>query len=412
MVDAAAAVPPPRPAGHDGSAPPPTASPGDAFAVEVEAAGEAALAEYEAFCRAGVHGPAQHPVWVRAWIEATEADVLVVTVRRGGLPAFKLALEIVARGPFRIARFVGGSHANGNFAALAPGMAAAASRTEGKALAAALRRVRPDVDLLFLSRQNPDFHGVGNPLAGLATMESPNLSLAARLDGGFEALLERAGRRRKLRHYKQRLSRFRQSGGFQLIEAGTAQEVERLLDAFFVMKGERLRRMGIANVFMAPELQTFFRTLFLAALEIAPTPFVLHGLEVGGRIVAVNGLSVTGHSLVWEFGGIDDSDPAASPGYFLNHHSIEWACRLGKDIYDFSVGDEPFKRSWADVETRQFETLVPLGVRGHGLALYERGRAAAVRRVKSNPRLWEMARRLRGRLGGAAQRAPARHDPD
>lgn len=369
-------------------------------AIEVEAADAPALAGYEAFCRGGLLGPAQHPVWVRAWIEAMKVDAIIVTVRREGRPLVKLALEVVQKGPFRIARFTGGSHANGNFAALAAGAQVSLTRAETAALAAALRKARPDIDLVHLSRQNPHFDGVANPLAGLATTTSPNVSLAARLDGGFEALLDRAGRKRKVKHYKKQLSKFRQDGGFRLIEPRTPQDVERLLDAFFALKGERLRKMGIADIFLDENLRAFFRALALTSLETEPAPFMLHGLEVGGRIIAVNGLSVTGHSLVYEFSGIDDSDPTTSPGYFLNYNSIDKACGLGKTLYDFSVGDERFKRSWADVETWQFETLLPLGARGRLLALYERGRACAVRTIKSNDRLWQMVKALRARLGG------------
>lgn len=369
-------------------------------AVEVEAAGAAALAAYEAFCRDAVLGPAQHPVWVRAWIAAMKVDAIVVTIRREGRPFVKLALEVVARGPFRIARFTGASHANGNFAALARDARLPLTGREKAALAAALRKARPDIDLVHLSRQNPHSDGVANPLAGWAATTSPNVSLAARLDGGFEALLERAGRKRKVKHYKKQLSKFRHKGGFSLIEPRTPQEVERLLDAFFALKGERLRKMGIADIFEDEDLRAFFRTLALASLKAEPAPFVLHGLEVDGRIIAVNGLSVTGHSLVYEFSGIDDSDPTVSPGYFLNYASIGKACELGKTLYDFSVGDERFKRSWADVETWQFETLLPLGARGWSLAVYERSRAAAVRAVKSNRRLWQLVKKLRARRGG------------
>lgn len=369
---------------------------------EAQALDEAALAAYGAFCRHAAHGPAQHPLWLGAWRAGTDADMLLVTIRQGAEPAILLALEVVAKGPFRVARFPGGGHANGNFAASARAASRVLSPADARAVADAVREARPDIDLIHLSRQNPDFDGVANPLSRLAAMSSPNLSLAARLDGGFEALLVRAGRKRKVRHYKQRLTRLNNSGGFRLIEAATPEEVTRLLDAFFVLKGRRLQKMGIAHTFADPALQAFFRKLFIASLAEKPSPFVLHGLEVGGKIVAINGLSVTGHSFVWEFCGIDDTDPSLSPGYFLNYNSIEWACRMDKQLFDFSVGDEPFKRSWSDVETVQFETLLPLGAKGRALAFYERSRAAAVRRVKSNRVLWAAAKTLRERLGGHA----------
>ena len=371
-----------------------------AVAIEVRAADAAALAGYDAFCRRGVHGPAQHPLWVRAWVEGTGADALIVAVRRDGETVLKLALEVVGKGPFRIARFPGASHANGNFPACAPG-AAPLSPAEGAAIVAALRKARPDIDLLALSRQAPHFEGAGNPLAGLATMRSPNISLAVDLAGGFEAVLSRHSPARKRKKLKYQVNRYRQIGGHRLIEAATPQEVERLIATFFALKGASLRGKGISDSFADEGVRAFFRALFHDALAETDPPFLLRAIEVAGEIVAVTGLSVTRETVVCNFTTYSDADPKSSPGFLIDHANIETACGRGRAIYDFGVGDEPYKRSWCDIETRHFETLMPLGAKGRGLALYERGSAAAIAAIKSNPAVWGLIRRLRARLGGA-----------
>lgn len=401
MVDIGAASPP-LAAARGGS---------DARAMEgktrmdVAQADETALADYEAFCRDGVHGPCQHPVWVRAWVAETGADAVIVTVRRDGVPVLKLALEVVAKGPFRIARFAGGNHANGNFAAVANGVATPLSHADGAGIAAALRKARPDIDLVLLSRQNPHFEGVENALSGLATMQSPNVSLAVDLDGGFEAVLARHNAPRKRKKFKYQFNRFKQAGGHALIEARTPDEVERLISTFFELKGKSLLSKGIADAFAPAEIRAFFRALFRDALAEREPPFLLHGVEVGGRIVAINGLSVTKESVICEFGTYCSADPKSSPGYFIDHTNIQQACERGKKIYDFSVGDEDYKRSWCDIETWQFETLLPLSVKGHALSLYERARATVVHAVKSNHALWAFAKRLRARLAGSKRAA-------
>ena len=369
--------------------------------VEVRAADAASLAGYDAFCRRGVHGPAQHPLWVRAWIEAHDADALIVTARRDGKALFKLALEVVAKGPFRVARFVGGSHANGNFPACAPGMTAAVLPADGAAIVAALRAARPDIDLVSLSRQARHFEGRDNPLAPLATRQSPNISLAVDLDGGFEAVLARHGASRKRQKLNYQRNRFNRAGGYRLIEATTPQEVERLIETFFVLKGASLRAKGIADAFADEKVRAFFRALAREALAENDPPFLLHAVEVAGEIVAINGLSVTRETVVCNFGTYSDADPKSSPGYFIDYTNIEQACGQGRRIYDFSVGDEPYKRSWCDIETWHFETLLPLSAKGRLLALHERGTAAAVQRLKSNRTAWDFVKRMRARLGGA-----------
>lgn len=394
MVDVGATAPVLSPARRDSRA----HRMHEAATITVTAADETALRSYADFCRTAIYGPCQHPVWVRSWIAATGADVLIITLRQGGRPLLMLALEVVRTGSLRIARFIGGNHANGNFAAMdrdAPAVA-----PDRAVLTAALRKARPDIDLVLLSRQNPDFEGFGNPLSGLATMQSPNISLAIDLAGGFDAVLSRHNAGRKRKRFNYQLNRFKRAGGHRLIEARTPEEARRLIDRFFELKGASLRGKGIVDPFAAPEIRAFFRTLFCEALAEDEPPFLMHSVEIGGEIIAINGLSITRNTVVCDFGTYSNADPKASPGYFIDYTNIAQACEQGKAIYDFSVGDEDYKRSWCDIETWQFETLLPLSPAGHARALYERARAAGVHRLKSNHALWAFTKRLRARFGG------------
>ena len=377
--------------------------------VNVRPADDVAIADYEALCRESIHAPAQHPLWIRSWIMATGADVIIVTVERFGVPACALALEVVQEGPFRVARFVGGSHANGNFGAISRRSPTPLSTEEGVALGDAIRSARPDIDLVHLQRQNPSFQGVQNPLTALATACSPNVALAIDLSDGFEATLSRRNGKRKRKKYRHQVNKFSDAGGYRLIIANSPEETDRLLSAFFEMKAARLLEMGIANVFEPVDVKAFFRLLFQSAIGENEPPFFLHGLEVGGRLAAVNGCSITAESIVCDFGGIIDDNSNASPGYFLDYHAIEYAAELGKPIFDFGVGDEPYKRSWCDIETWQFDTLIPLTAQGHVARLLEMSRAQAVRFIKSNHSLWSLVKQLRAKVAGSGKN-PAPQD--
>ena len=375
--------------------------------VEVREADDVALADYAAFCRDAIHGPAQHPLWLRSWIMATGADVVIVTLNRLGQPALAIALEVVHEGPFRVARFPGGSHANGNFVAASPRLADPLSAAEGQAVTEALRLARPDIDLVLLQRQNPKQEGIANPLSNLTAVRSPNVSLAVDLTGGFAGVLERRNGKRKRKKYRLQVRKFEEAGGHRLITAGTPEEAERLVTAFYGMKAARLLGKGIADVFAPIEVQTFFRLLFQGALDYPDPPFVLHGVEVGGTLLAINGCSVTRESFVCEFGGISEDLAGASPGFFIDYHSIDDACGAGKTLYDFSVGEEDYKRSWCDVETWQFDTMLPLTAKGRVAWGCEMARAKAVGFVKSNEALWSMLKQLRARVAGSPPKPAA-----
>ncbi|UDL91174.1 GNAT family N-acetyltransferase [Mesorhizobium sp. PAMC28654] len=402
MVDAAASFEGNRPAATEAS---PRPLPGDC-AVSVSAASGDALADYGEFCRSALFAPAQSSGWVRHWMAQVAPDSLIATLTAEGRPVFVLALEISRKGPFRVARFMGGRHANGNFVAGDPRWLPKADVAAVRTMLAAIRRARSDIDLIALERLLPDLDGIANPLACLPHSPSPNLSLAVDLAGGFDALLARASGKRKRKKHRAQMRKFDAIGSHRRIQARTAEEVNWLLDAFFEMKEFRFRKMGIANVFGDNEVRAFFRALFIDALAEDRPSFVLHGLEVAGKLRAITGSSRSGRRLICEFGAIAEDDLGhTSPGDFLFFDNIQEACETGFAVYDFSVGDEPYKRLWCDIETQHFEVLVPLTPKGRVLALVLQQGARLKAFIKHNPTIWKLTKSLRKRTAG--QTAPA-----
>ncbi|MCX7305684.1 MAG: GNAT family N-acetyltransferase [Hyphomicrobiales bacterium] len=363
------------------------------------------LAAYKSLAGKGAHAPAQSPLWVEHWLASTAADGFVAFLGTTGRPTLGLALEVVRSGPFRVARLMGGRHANGNFPVADPDYLRS-GQFRADTLLDAIRSARPDVDALVLERLLPELDGVANPLLALPHVPSPNLALAVDLSGGFEALLSRVSGKRKRKKHRYQARKFESAGGFRRIEAQTAEEATRLIDDFFVMRENRFRKMGITGVFEDAGVQHFFRSLFCDALRQTPPPFVLHALEVDEKLRAVTGSSVSGTRLICEFAAIADDDLAhASPGDYLFFDNIAQACSDGFGVYDFSVGDEPYKRLWCDLETRQFDVVAPLTLKGHLLARRLRLEARVKSYIKNNPTIWRLAKMVRKKAAGEQQAA-------
>ncbi|APH71837.1 GNAT family N-acetyltransferase [Aquibium oceanicum] len=365
---------------------------------------EAAIFAYSEFCARALFAPPQSPRWVESWARHCNPDVVVLSWESdaGGMA---IPLEIVREGAFRIARFPGGSHANGNFPAVL-------GKSEfdlagGKALSAALKAARPDVDLLLLERQVKSFEGAANPLATLASWESPNPALAVDLAGGFDAVLERASAKRKRKKHRSQIRKFEAAGGYKRIRATSRAETDALLEAFFAMKAARLAANGIQDVFGDRTVQEFFRDLFGAASEADAKPeFFLHGLEIGGKLRAITGCSLTPSSVICEFGSIAEDELAStSPGEFLFFENIREACEDDIAFYDFSVGDETYKRLWCDVETRHFDVAIPIGARGRLAIGLRQATNTAKRLIKSNEFAWTFVKRLRRAAAGKGKAA-------
>jgi CelD/BcsL family acetyltransferase involved in cellulose biosynthesis len=274
------------------------------------------------------------------------------------------------------------------------------------ALVAAIRRARPDIDLLRLERLLPEHGGERNPLVDLPHAPSPNVSLACSLSGGFTELLSRSGGKRKRKKYRSQSRKLDAAGGYRRIEARTPAEVERQLDAFLAMKAARFRKAGIPNVFAHRAMRSFLLDLFTGALDAKPRPFLLHGLEVGGRLRAVTGSSRFGDRLICEFGAIAEDELAhASPGDFLFFENIREAAEQGFAVYDFSVGDELYKRQWCDIETIHRDVVLPLTPKGRALAGAVRAANRVKAVVKRSPTLWRLTKALRRETAGKARPA-------
>ncbi|WP_442577958.1 GNAT family N-acetyltransferase [Mesorhizobium sp. ASY16-5R] len=375
----------------------------------VSGASAEALARYEALDSKGICAPAQTAAWVRAWVATANPDCVFATIVENGEPVFSLALEVVKKGPCRVARFVSGTHANGNFALADPTWLTGERSSDINSLVAEIGRARPNIDVLVLERLLPDFEGIANPLLALPHINSPNLALALSLHGGFTQLVSGPSGKRKRKKHRTQSRKYEAAGGFRRIDARSSEEVDRLLDAFFAMKMARFRKAGIINVFAEADVQEFFRKLFRDALPLDPKPFSLHALEVGGKLRAVTGSSLSGQRLICEFGAIaEDEMVNASPGEFLFFENIQEACQQGLAIYDFSVGDELYKRLWCDIETRHLDVLAPLTVKGRLVAGSMRLLAELKAFVKHNPTVWRVTKALRRRTIG---KKPAELNP-
>lgn len=355
-----------------------------------------AIAAYAALERCAAFSPAQSPAWVSAWITETAPDFIVGTLSLDGVPSYAIAVEIVPWGPAKTARFMGGRHANGNFSPLA--LSASIERADLDKLIAEIGAARPDIDLLCLERMADTIQQRPNPLMMLPHRRSPNRALAVDLAGGFDAVLERTTGKHKRKRYRSQARKLEAAGGFRFVTAATPEEAARFLEAFFAMKRERFRKMGVPDVFAEPQVQRFFHRLFAEALAEQEPAFTLDALEVDRELRAVTGSSRCGDRLICEFGAIRDDELARhSPGDFLFFESIRQACAADLALYDFSVGDEPYKRLWSDTEISHYDVIVPMTARGKLLAYAMRATNQLKTLIKGNPIAWRLAKVLRKR---------------
>ncbi len=337
--------------------------------------------------------PWQHHVGARLGVR----PFLVAGFDRKGLPAFLWPLGLENKGPLRIVRFLGGKHANFNFALWRRDAAAIFSAADLHEL---LQRIggQHGVDLFALLRQPASWENVANPFALLAHQPSSDECTRLALHGTGAQIIDEqlsSAMRGRLRTKERKLQKL---AGYRYFTAEAA-EVDRLLDAFFPLKSAHMAAQGIANAFAQPGVEAFVRDLCRQHSSLIE----MHALEGDNEVLAIFVAITDGRRFSLMFNTYTRGDHARqSPGLVLLVHVVGQCADRGLQMFDLGVGEAGYKSFFCKEPEPLFDSFLPLTAAGH-LAAVSAGSGYRMKRwIKSSPVLWDRLQNLRRRLRGRA----------
>lgn len=350
--------------------------------------------------------------WCLAWAQAHQSELVIVQGVVDGRTLFILPLEIIPERRARIARLLGHRFNNVN-TGLFDAELAAPDAEELQNFGYSLRLALSDkADLVVLDNIPLVWRGMRHPLSAFASIENQNHSFQLPLFQNFEATLAQLNAKSRRKKFRSQSRKIEAIGGYDHFTPTDPAEKHALLDIFFRQKGERLRLFGLPDVFQLPGIQDFFHRLMDVPVKGTDTPLMLHAIrlrgEHDGHIAAIAGLSRKGDHVICQFSSIDETIcPEASPGELLFWLMIEQSCREGASVFDFGVGDQPYKRNWCTQETVQYDMLIPLTWKGSVMRPVLVGVTKGKAAVKRSPHLYAMVQRWRSRRCPKASEAPA-----
>jgi len=343
----------------------------------------------------------QSRAWVEAWAGGTGTALSVVTLELEGQPLAILPLEIVRRRGLKIARFAGTAFSNANTGLLPESLTGARAEIQPSELAAALSRAGLGADIVLFDKMPPDVANQA-PFASLPRVLHQNPSFQLPLSTDFNAVLAQINGKRRRKKFRVSQRRLEALGGYRHIIGEDDEQALRLLEVFLKQKPVRLAAQGLPNVFADPGVRAFLARLAMARDRQGRPALELHGIELtggdnSGEILAVAGLTIKDGHVTCQFGSINEEiAPDASAGELLFYHMIERASAGGEQVFDFGVGDQPYKRSWCSVRTDLLDCYVPLTVKGRLAAPAITGMIRLKRKIKTSPMLHRTAAWLRG----------------
>jgi CelD/BcsL family acetyltransferase involved in cellulose biosynthesis len=340
--------------------------------------------------------PYQRFDFLRLWqdhIGAKEevAPLIAAAFDENNEPLCLLPLGKFSRGPFPVARFLAGKHANYNFGLWRSGVSF--SHDFMQCLLEALAAAEPDLAALELHNQPYSWHGTENPLLAIAHQPSPSVGYRLQLGESGEAILLRqltSSYRGRIRGKEKKLAKL---PGYRYFIASTPEEITRCMDAFFVQKREYMAAMKIPNPFDEPEVDAFLRASANArVLEI-------HALACENEILALYAGVTDGRRLSTMISSYTASENSRwSPGIITISHIVGNVAERGFETMDLGVGEAEYKFVYCNEKEELFDSFIPLSSKGHALVPLLRAQAGLKRFVKSTPALWSAAKKVRALL--------------
>lgn len=322
---------------------------------------------------------------------------VVIACDADNRPLLLLPLVINRENGARVARFMGGKHPTFNMALWRRDFAETVTEAELDGLIAAIRRQPNGPDVLAFTQQPLRWRAIANPLAKFSGQPSTNPCplLIMAPDCKPEERVS-ASTRRRLRNKERKLQSL---PGYRYFVATTDADINRLLDAFFIIKPQRMALSKLPDIFSDEATKRFIRDACLATLPNGARAIELHAIECESEMISIFATVADGERFSTMFNTYTISDNARySPGLILLRYMIDHFGERGYSSADFGVGSDEYKLTFCKHDEPMVDAFIPLTARGKFAALGMSSLTHAKRLVKQNPALMQMAQMLRNAI--------------
>jgi len=374
--------------------------------------------EWRAFEQTADCTPFQTFDWLSTWQRhvgtLNGVTPAVVIARRGGDIAMLLPLA-VQQGFARRLTFLGQDLCDYNAPLLAPDFASVAGPDGFAALWRDIRatlQATPALrhDTIALAKMPETIGAQPNPLLALDVRLNPAGAYETMLGADWEPFYTAKRSSATRRRDRTKVKRLGEMGDVKFVNPEASAELALTLDALVRQKGKSFARMGVPNIFERPGYAAFFQ-------ELATAPRMrslvhLSRLDVGQTWAATN-LGLTFRDCYYHvLASYDDGEVSRfGPGAAHLRELLRFAIARGLTRFDFTIGDEPYKREWCDTEQHLHDYAAAVTIRGWPSAAVSLGWRRIKRAIKKTEPLWNATQRLRSAVGSLRKKPEPAKDP-
>jgi CelD/BcsL family acetyltransferase involved in cellulose biosynthesis len=341
------------------------------------------------------------------WLDAWQRHVgtlhgvtpAIIVARRGDDILMLLPLAVQKRALARRLGFLGGDLCDYHAPLLAPDFAAHAEPDGFAALwrdIRALLQATPALrhDIIVLEKMPENVGTQPNPMLCLDVQLNPSGAYETALTANWEQFYTAKRSSATRRRDRTKVKRLGELGEVKFVNPEPGKDTDATLDALIVQKSKQFGRMGVPNLFARPGYVAFYR-------ELANAPRTrklvhLSRLDVGTTWAALN-LGLTFRDCYFHIlASYDDGEVSRfGPGAAHLRELLRYAIERGLKRFDFTIGDESYKRDWCDTEQRLHDYSAAVTLRGWPFAAFSLAKRRIKRAIKHSAPLWNAVVRLR-----------------
>ena len=244
--------------------------------------------------------------------------------------------------------------------------------------------------------------GQTNPFIRLGVMPNANSAHLTQLGEDWDAFYRDRRSSATRRRDRTKRKHMEQFGEIRFTTATEPDELRRTLDILWEQKKRIFARKGIADIFSRSGYRDFFADF--AANPVSRHMAHVSRVEIGDTCAAANFAIVFGDCYYHVLSSYCDGKLTRfGPGTLHLRELMAYAIRRGLRLFDFTIGDEPYKLEWSDLRLNLYDYSTAATWRGWPSSSGSIMRRRAKRFIKQTPLLWRWVSSLRSAIGPLLQ---------
>lgn len=345
--------------------------------------------------------------WLAAWcryvgpFEGVQ-PIVVVGRRADGTTLFILPLEVTP-GAVRRLTWLGSDLCDYNGPLLAKDFSSQVLPEQFLALWRDITRILMSdpltrYDLVSFTKLPERVGAQANPFLALPTDLNPSNAYVTDLFGTWEEFYGEKRSSATRRRDRTKLKKLGEYGEVRFVTPQSQDEIVRTIGMLMEQKSRSFAHMGVANIFNRPGWSEFFTVL--ASGQAGRNLVHVSRLDVGATWSAINLGLVFRDTYYHVLASHDDGEASRlGPGVAHLRELLRYSIEHGLKHFDFTIGDERYKREWSDRTLQLYDHVAAVTIRGWVVATNMRAQRRVKRLIKQNETLWLLFSRARAVLG-------------